>query len=175
MTIRELEALDRRALLEFFAEIPEADQNFFKDSVVDPTIVDRWLADPTAAHLVALDDGRIIGHVAIRRRTGLSSHVGEITLIVAPAYRRRGLGQTLARHALLAAVGGGVKRVIVEVAGEQVATVEMFKRLGFEPEALLRDFIRDRAGNQHDLLVLAHDVDEVRGEMQALGIADTTT
>jgi hypothetical protein len=45
----------------------------------------------------------------------------------------------------------------------------MFKQLGFEPEALLRDFIRDRNGAGHDLLMLTHRVHETWSELLTLG------
>ena len=61
---------------------------------------------------------------------------------------------------MVEAVGIGVTKLVVEVAAEQEATVAMFTKLGFEPEGLFRDHVRDQAGELHDLLVLAHFVDD---------------
>ena len=36
----------------------------------------------------------------------------------------------------------------------------MFRALGFEPEALLADHVRDRSGEVRDLMVLANAVEE---------------
>jgi ribosomal protein S18 acetylase RimI-like enzyme len=174
MIIRELARSDSGPLLEFLAEIPEADRNFFKHRVSDPHTIAGWCDDPSAIDLIACNgDDDVVGHVAVRRRTGWSSHVGEISLLVRPEHRRQGVGRALAREALVAALQDGMSKLTVEVAAEQMPTVEMFKQLGFEPEALLRDFIRDRAGRKHDLIVLVHRVEEVWSEMRALGIADT--
>ena len=40
----------------------------------------------------------------------------------------------------------------------------MFTQLGFEPEGLLKDHVRSRAGEVHDLLVLAHFVEAAVGD-----------
>jgi hypothetical protein len=46
----------------------------------------------------------------------------------------------------------------------------MFQELGFEAEALLRDHVRDRSGDVHDLLVLSHLAGERSQEMAAIGV-----
>ena len=48
----------------------------------------------------------------------------------------------------------------------------MFRALGFEPEALLADHVRDRAGEVRDLMVLANEVDAQFSAIDAAGIAD---
>jgi len=48
----------------------------------------------------------------------------------------------------------------------------MFRTLGFEPEALLSDHVRDRNGQIRDLLVLANDVESQFAAMTTAGITD---
>jgi hypothetical protein len=48
----------------------------------------------------------------------------------------------------------------------------MFSSLGFTAEALLRDHIRDRNGNLHDLVMMAHFVDDMWASMGAIGLSD---
>jgi RimJ/RimL family protein N-acetyltransferase len=48
----------------------------------------------------------------------------------------------------------------------------MFANLGFQPEALLRDHVRDDRGEPHDLIVMAHFVEDNWEAMNATGIAD---
>ena len=62
--------------------------------------------------------------------------------------------------------------MVVEVISDQEATILMFRSLGFEPEALLLDHVRDRTGRLRDLLVLAHSVDEQLAALEVAGIAD---
>ena len=47
-------------------------------------------------------------------------------------------------------------QVYVEVVAEQEALIAMFQDMAFEPAALLPDFVRDGAGDFHDLVLLTH-------------------
>jgi len=48
----------------------------------------------------------------------------------------------------------------------------MFEALGFEPEALLRDHVRDKSGELHDLVVLAHQVEGTWSAMATAGLEE---
>src|SRR2546422_146770 len=48
--------------------------------------------------------------------------------------------------------------------------VAMFQDMGFVPAALLPDFVRDSAGDFHDLMLLAHRVDDQWGLHSTLGL-----
>ena len=58
----------------------------------------------------------------------------------------------------------------MEVPADQEATAEVFRRLGFEGEALLRDQLRDRDGTLRDVLVLAHFAEENSSLMSGIGL-----
>ena len=53
----------------------------------------------------------------------------------------------------------GLTKMIVEVVADQEATVAMFRSLGFDPEALLADHVRDQNGDLRDLMLMAHSVE----------------
>jgi hypothetical protein len=46
----------------------------------------------------------------------------------------------------------------------------VFRRLDFEGEALLRGHVRDRDGELHDVLVLAHFAEENSSILSSLGL-----
>jgi ribosomal protein S18 acetylase RimI-like enzyme len=171
MEIRRIEPGDRAALERFLDEIPEADRTFLKEDVADPEVVDAWVR-PGDARSIALDGGDVVGYVAVIPLHGWSSHVGEVRLVVDPDHRGRGVGQALARHAVLEALELGVAKLVVEVISDQEALIAMFVALGFEPEALLTDHVRDRSGELRDLLVLAHSVADQWASMAAAGLVD---
>jgi hypothetical protein len=62
--------------------------------------------------------------------------------------------------------------VCVEVVAAQEALIDMFRRLGFQPEALFNDFVRDGGGDYHDLMVLTHRADENWSALAGLGLAE---
>ena len=169
MEIRPLERRDRDALAAFLRRIPEGDRTFFKEPVDDETVVDAWADDPLG-RWVAFDGEGVVGYVAVVPLHGWSSHVGEIRLIVDPQHRGEGVGTALARHAIVAALRGGRSKLVVEVLADQEFTIEMFRALGFDPEALLTGQVRDRAGELRDLMILAHSAGEGAAAAMASGL-----
>jgi L-amino acid N-acyltransferase YncA len=169
MEIRQLEERDEAAVERFIARIPEGDRTFFKEDVSDPEVVHAWVR-PGAARALALDDWAVIGSAAVVPLHGWSSHVGEVRVIVDPDHRGKGVGRALARRAILDALELGLTKLVVEVIAEQEATVNMFRALGFDPEALLVDHVRDRSGELRDLMVLALSVDSAAGSLQTAGV-----
>jgi L-amino acid N-acyltransferase YncA len=172
MQIRRIEPADRAALEAFLERIPDADRTFLKEDVADPAVVAAW-ARPSDARSIALEDGAVLGYVAVIPLHGWSSHVGEVRIVVDPAHRWRGVGRALARQAVLEALVLGLRKMVVEVIADQEGLVTMFRGLGFEPEALLVDHVRDRSGELRDLLVLAHSVEQQWASIAAAGIADS--
>ena len=172
MEIRRIEPGDRAALQRFLDGIGDADRTFLKEDVADPDVVAAW-ARPGEARSVALSEADILGYVAVIPLHGWSSHVAEVRLVVDPDRRGHGVGQALARQAVLEALELGVAKLVVEVIADQEALVAMFSGLGFEPEALLLDHVRDRSGELRDLLVLAHSVEEQWASMTVAGIVES--
>ena len=170
MEIRELEAADREAVERFVERVPEGDRTFFKEDVAEPDVIEAWTR-PGTARAVAVEDGEVVGYVAVVPLHGWSSHVGEVRVIVDPDRRGRGIGRALARRAVTEAIGLELRRMVVEVIADQEPTISMFRSLGFDPEALLTDHVRDRSGALRDLMILAHSLDEQWSSMVAAGIA----
>ena len=171
MEFRPITVGDEAELKRFFARIPEADRTFLKEDVDDPEVLAAW-ARPGTARVIAVDDGAVVGSVAVVPLHGWSSHVGEVRLVVDPERRGRGIGRGLARQAVIDAVDLGLAKLVVEVIADQTALVGMFRGLGFEPEALLADHVRDRSGTIRDLLVLANDVESQFATMATSGITE---
>ena len=165
MEIRPVETGDRPALSEFFERMPESDRTFLKEDVADPRVLEDWV-QPGAGRAIAIEDGAVVGAIAVMR------HVGEVRLVVDLDHRGRGIGRSLARHAVLEAVDMELKKLVVEVIADQVALIAMFRGLGFEPEALLTNHVQDRSGQTRDLIVLANSVDEQFAALTAAGVAD---
>jgi ribosomal protein S18 acetylase RimI-like enzyme len=172
MEIRPLEPRDKAAVAMFLRRIPEGDRTFFKENVDDPEVLDAWTR-PDGGRSLAVEGEAVVGYVAVVPLHGWSSHVGEVRVVVDPDYRGRGIGRLLARHAVLQALDLGLKKLVVEVVADQEPAVALFRSHGFDPEALLRDHVRDQQGDFRDLMILAHSVDETYASMAVAGIADS--
>jgi ribosomal protein S18 acetylase RimI-like enzyme len=172
MEIRPLAPDDRAALERFLERVPEGDRTFFKEDIRDPDVVAAWFRSP-GTRLVAVEDDAVLGYVALIPLQGWSSHVGEVRVVVDADVRGRGIGRTLARRAVLEALNLGLTKMVIEVVADQEPAIAMFRSLGFDPEALLKNHVRSRAGELHDLMILAHSVEESYAAMTAAGIADS--
>ena len=178
MQVRPLTADLAPAVEAFFGSIPESDHSSFAEDITAPGAVQRWLDDDRGRRAVAVDDegeigpGRVAGYVALLPLVGWSAHVGSLRVVVDPAYRGRGVGRQLARQGLVTAIELGLAKVVVEVVADAVPAIGMFQAIGFEPEALLRDHVRDRAGELRDLVVLSHLVEGTWSGMASAGFED---
>jgi len=172
MEIRKVRADDEPAVERFVSRIPRGDRTFFKEDVTDPDVVGFWTRRGGIT-AVAVENGEILGYGAVIPLQGWSSHVGEVRVIVDPDQRKRGVGRALARRAVLSALELGLTKMVVEVMADQEPTIALFRSLGFDPEALLEDHVRDHDGELHDLMILAHSVEESWGSMVSTGIAET--
>lgn len=169
MVIRPLERGDQGALEAFVRRIPEGDRTFFKEPVGDDGVVATWY-EAGGARWLAVAGDEVLGYIAVVPLHAWSSHVGEIRLIVDPAHRGERVGTALARHAIVAAFRGGLEKLVVEVLADQEFTIEMFRALGFDPEALLKGQVRDRGGELLDLMILAHTARDGSAAMVAAGL-----
>ena len=159
----------------FLRRIPESDYNSFAEDVLAPRTAESWIDDGRGLRAVAVVDGRVVGYVAVIPLLGWSGHVGSLRVVVDPAERGRGMGRALARHGLLAGLEMGLSKVVVEVVADATPAIGMFEAIGFTPEALLQDHVRDRSGGVRDLMVLSHLVDDTWSSLQTVGIADAVT
>ena len=157
----------------FLGRIPAGESAFFKEDVTAPDTAIGWVQGRTdVRRFLAVDGGEVVGFTSVIPGAGWSSHVGEVRLVVDPGNRRGGVGRALARRALVAALESGLRKLVVEVVADQEPAIRLFTELGFTPEAMLCDHVRDRNGAYHDLMVLAHNVEDVRSTMATIGVTD---
>ena len=170
LDVRPLEVAHHEALRAFFERVPEGDRTFFREDVLAPGVIQGWSSGAPGERFVAVLGDDVVGYLALIPEVGWSSHVGELRVVVDPGRRRSGVGRALARHGFLQGLERGLTKLIVEVVADQEPTLAMFSALGFEPEALLRDHVRDAAGEFRDLIVMAHFVEAVWETMRTVGI-----
>jgi ribosomal protein S18 acetylase RimI-like enzyme len=172
MQVCALEERNVPALREFFSRVPASDHSSFAEDVFAPGIVESWLEDTRGRRAVAAEGDRVVGYVAVLPLVGWSSHVGSLRVVVDPGERGRGIGRELARHGLVTGLEMGLSKLVVEVVADAEPAIGMFQEIGFEPEALLRDHVRDKAGDLRDLVVLAHLVEGTWSGMATAGLVD---
>ncbi|WP_153503683.1 GNAT family N-acetyltransferase [Cumulibacter manganitolerans] len=171
MTIRTCEPGDQEALEAFLRTIPEQERAFHKAEGADAALAAEWSSQRDPLRLVDVaDDGVVRGMIGIRRGRGMSAHTGEITLLVDPAFRQQQIATNLVVAAIGEALKAGLSHVFVEVTAEHTATVGMFRKLGFEAEALLQGFIKRRDGELQDLIMMTNRLEENWAAAQLVGL-----
>ena len=159
MTIRPMVPEDKDELLAFFRRIPEADRFGLKEDVANPSIMERWaltLDYSRVLPLLAFLDGQIVGDGTLHhRRAGARQHIGEVRVVVDPAYRNRGVGRALLHKLIDIAGDRGLKKLMFEViADTEEAARHTAQILGFIPVASLPEHVQDASGNLHDLIIM---------------------
>lgn len=169
VTLRLMTAADAAAITSFARSLPEDDLLFLRMDITDPEAVAHWVRNLEAGlttTVIAEIDGAIAGYAAlVQNRVGWQRHLGEIRAQVALRHRSQGLGRILAGEIFTLARRRGLRKIVAQMTPDQKGARATFERLGFRPEALLQDFVVDRAGRTRDLVVMAYDVTGLTGHV----------
>jgi RimJ/RimL family protein N-acetyltransferase len=115
-------------------------------------------------HLLAGYEGRIIADGELDHQFyGWSRHVGELRIVVDPAFRGSGLSMVIAQEVLAQATDEGLHKVMVQMMVDQHPALHLFERLGFCHEAILKEHVQDQHGQLRDLIIMAYFIQDFLG------------
>ncbi len=167
---------DEAAVLAFAQALPAHDLLFLPRNISEPKVLSAWVKEierGAITSLLAVTDGKVVGcGTLVRDPYSWSPHVGEIRMVVSLDVRGQGVGRALSQETFALALGAGLEKFTVQMTIDQRGAIALFESLGFKAEALLRDHVRDVDGKQHDIVVLGHNVAQVRAQMEAYGLPD---
>jgi L-amino acid N-acyltransferase YncA len=162
VTIRRMVPEDQDKILAFAAKLPEEDLLFLRTDITDRQVVRQWADNLKRGHtltLLAEISGEIAAYASVHlEQARWTRRVGEIRVNVAPRLRGRGLGRRLTAEIFELAKSLKLKKLSAMMTPDQPAARSAFERLGFQVEALLTDWVEDRAGRVRDMLVMTHDI-----------------
>lgn len=144
--LRPPEPKDSLALMDFFnGLIEEGEVQISRDRKLGYEEEVEWLkkeldemARGDALIFVAEQDEKVVGAVDIRRGKFKEAHTAELGISVGRDYRKRGLGTKMMRLALAEAKKIGIKLVWLQVFSTNTDAIELYKKLCFRKEALLK-------------------------------------
>lgn len=172
--LRSMTPEDGPALLKFAQALPAHDILFMRRNIAEQAGVDKWvndIRDGRVHSVVAIVSDEVVGYSTIHlTELDWTRHVAELRVSVSLSMREHGLGRTLIREAFKLAVTLGVEIVTSRMTPDQKGARALFEELGFRNEALLKDHMKDKDGEYHDLLVMAVNVDEFLARRQAYGL-----
>jgi RimJ/RimL family protein N-acetyltransferase len=162
-TFRLMESDDAERVLQFARALPEEDLLFLRVDLTDPDVVEQWLRNQKTGRSVALYadvNGEMAGYASLHlNETNWQRHLGEIRVQVGRGNRGIGLGRALAAEIFAIARDLGLRKIVAQMTSDQKSAIATFEKLGFQPEALLQDFVVDRAGRSRDLVMMSYDLE----------------
>lgn len=167
---------DEAAVLAFARTLPVHDLLFLRRDITQPKVLSAWareLEGGSITSLLATQGDDLLGCSAVVCDPhSWSPHVGELRVLLSPDLREKGLGRALIQESFIVALAQGLEKLTAQMTVDQQAAIAVFEGMGFRPEALLRDHVRDNDGRKHDIVILSHDVAEFQAKMEQYGLAD---
>ncbi len=162
VSLRLMTAADADRIVAFARNLPADDLLFLRMDITKSDVVAQWVQNLVAGRtvtVIAEANGEMAGYASLlHNEVTWQRHLGEIRIQVGRRYRSQGLGRALAGEIFAIARDLGLRKLMAQMTPDQKGAVATFKRLGFQMEALLQDFVIDRSGRTRDLMVMAYDV-----------------
>jgi RimJ/RimL family protein N-acetyltransferase len=176
ITLRVMTPADEGAVLNFARSLPPHDLLFLRRDITNEKVLSAWVRQLEAGEitsLLAFDGDEIVGCTAVVTDAhSWSPHLGELRVLLAPRLRERGLGRTLIQECFIVALIMKLEKLCAQMTADQQGAIAVFEGMGFRPEALLKDHVKDTTGEKHDIVILSHDVAEFAARMEAFGLTN---
>ncbi|MCA9829586.1 MAG: GNAT family N-acetyltransferase [Dehalococcoidia bacterium] len=166
---------DGPLVITFGRSLSDDDQLYLRRDITRVGEVNAWvrrLSTQQFQTLLLVDEHGDIGAYANVDRSGVPwmHHVAELRVLVGEPLRGLGTARLLTEAAFRVALEMGVEKIIGQLMVEQVDAIAVFRSLGFQPEALLRDHVKDRQGGLHDLVILSCQVGSLGSKLEMYGV-----
>lgn len=155
---------------EFFQSLPMDERAYLRTDVTKRWVVKERITSMEMGgvkRIVALVDDKIVadGSIEIAGHTW-KKHMGELRLIVAKPYQRKGLGMLMARELFAIAASEKLEEIVVKMMRPQVAARGIFRKLGFREEIMLPEYVKDLSGRRQDLIVMRCDLEAIWRDLE---------
>jgi RimJ/RimL family protein N-acetyltransferase len=148
---------DVDAVLAFAQGLSPDDLMYLRVNITERPVVEGWVAsirDHRTLTALAVHDGQVLGEASLfYNTTSWTRHLGELRIQIAPIARRRGLARILADEIDANASELGLQLLTVRMTLDQTAAQAVFRRLGFQREAVLWDYVITPDGKTRNVLV----------------------
>ena len=170
--IRTLAFKDLEKLMAFYRSLPYEDRKYLRIDVTDKSAVEkkiRSVEKGTSVRIIALHDNMIIALGVLELGTDdWRKKLGELRVVVASDFQRKGLGLMILRELYLIAAEHKVEKIVVKMMRPQTAARKICKKLGFREEIFLSAFARDQDKQDQDLLIMTCNIDEMWKEFELI-------
>jgi L-amino acid N-acyltransferase YncA len=168
--IRPMSKNDVERSFEFFQALPMDEKAYLRTDVSKRWVVKERISSMEMGgvkRIVAVVDDKIVadGAIEVAGHTW-KKHMGELRLIVAKPYQRKGLGMLMARELFSIAASEKLEEIVVKMMRPQVAARGIFRKLGFHEEIMLPEYVKDLSGRRQDLIVMRCDLEAIWRDLE---------
>lgn len=171
VTVRSLREDDLDLSFEFFKSLDEHERIYLRKDVTKIKNVKKRIEQMKTGlvrRIVAIYKGEIIADGALELSgPGWEEHIGEMRIIVADKYQRKGLGMIIARELYFLAAAEKLEEIVVRMMRTQIGAMRIFRKLGFHEEIILPDHVKDLNGKNQDLVIMRCNMKELWKEMES--------
>jgi len=169
-----MSAQDATDIQAFAKTLPAHDLMFLRRDILQPKVITSWVKKIEAGAnttIIATVDGAIVGYGTLSRGDiDWSRHVAELRIMVGPNCRESGIGRVIVRALFQIALDQDIEKIYARMTLDQTGARKLFQELGFRPEALLENEVKDREGKVHDVLSMAVDVETFLARRDSYGL-----
>ena len=156
--IRDLHFDDLDKLMKFYRSLPIDDRVYLKVDVTKRRVVEqrmKLMEKGTIFRIIALHEGEIVGDGMFEiSKEEWRKHQGELRVIVARPFQRKGLGMLMFRELHSLALKKDVDRIVVKMMKPQKGAINICKKLGFHKETIIPNYVWDQADKPQDLVIM---------------------
>ena len=167
ISLRLMQSGDKDLILDFARSLPAGDLLFLRRDITQEFAVDEWIAEIESGEtctVLGFDGDKLLGEGDLHYNAAdWTRHLGEIRLLLSPDARGLGLGRIIAEEIYAIAQLLELQLLTARMVLDQSAAQSVFRRLGFQREAVLWDYVIDADGKTHDLLVATRRLQTQRG------------
>ena len=168
--IRDQTLDDLDSLMAFYSEMPEEDRRYLRIDVTDRNEVRDRLKLLESGFLFrrcAVLDDEIVATGALEIfPDAWRKHQGELRVIVAKPFQRKGLGMIMMRELYHMALEKDVELVVTKMMRPQIAARHICRKLGFREELVVPDYLHDLTGATQDMVLMASDMNDFWKELE---------
>ncbi len=168
--VRAMKHNDLELSLDFFESLKEKERRFLRMDVTRKENVKKRIEQIKSGQvrrIVATCKDKIIADGALElSHHGWEEHIGEMRIIVADNFQKKGLGMIIARELYHLAAAEKLEEIVVRMMRTQIGAKKIFRKLGFHEEIIFPDHVKDLKGKSHDLIIMRCNLKELWKEME---------
>ena len=167
--LRPMAKTDRRLVGDFFGRLPSSVLQYVRNDVNDPQVLDKWFAQldyQKVFPLLALIDNKVAANASLHRVAyGWRKHLATVRIVVDPECHQKGLGTLMINELIDLAQEFGLEKLMVEFPLQAHSALAMFKKAGFSPRAVIEGLMKNRHGEDLDVVIMVMDVAAYAGRI----------